>query len=90
MIAAALLRLADATPATSPSATPDPNAPDFVTTGSWVPGLLSLAAFVFLAAAIWVIYRSMNSRLKKVDFPEQPGEPRSSGRSATEPGPPAA
>jgi hypothetical protein len=49
-----------------------------------------LAAVVFLAAAIWVIYRSMNSRLKKVDFPEQPGEPRSSGRSATEPGPPAA
>lgn len=77
--------LADATPA----ATPDPSVPDFVTTGSWVPGLMTLAAFVFLAIAIIVLVRSMNTRLKKVDFPEPPRPSRPARSPGTEPGPPA-
>lgn len=87
---AAVLRLADATPGVTSPATPDPDVPDLVTTGSWAPGLLSLVAFVFLAVAIWIIYRSMNRQLKKVDFPEAPGPAGTTGITEPDPGPPPA
>ena len=35
-----------------------------------IPGLLSFVAFVLLAIAVYVLYRSMNRQLKRIDFPE--------------------
>lgn len=43
-----------------------------------IPGVLSFIAFVLLAVAVYVIFRSMNKQLKRVDFPEEgptPGGP---------------
>lgn len=35
-----------------------------------IPGVLSFIAFVLLAVAIVVIFRSMSKQLKRIDFPE--------------------
>lgn len=37
-----------------------------------IPGVLSFVAFVLLAVAVYVIFRSMNKQLGRVDFPEGP------------------
>ena len=57
--------------ATIPSPLPEqpPIDPSLVT-----PGLLGLAAFLFLVIAVALLYRSMRNQLKKVD-PELPEEP---------------
>lgn len=40
------------------------------------PGLLGFLVFVGLAVATWLLIRSMNTHLKKIDFEEEaPGSP---------------
>ncbi len=47
-----------------------------------MPGVLSFVAFVLLAIAVYVIFRSMNKQLKRVDFPEDGPEADGGGPSA--------
>jgi hypothetical protein len=49
----------------SPSSTAPAIDPDRVS-----PGLLGLLAVVFLSGAVFVIWKSMNTQLKRVDFDE--------------------
>lgn len=53
--------------ATSPSPTPTAVAIDPARVS---PGLLGLASLVFLAVAVFVIWKSMNKQLKRIDFDE--------------------
>jgi hypothetical protein len=62
---ARLLPLA-ASPTPAPPLAPAEIDPDRVT-----PGLLGLIFFVALAVAVYLLWRSMNTQLKRVDFPEE-------------------
>ena len=53
----------------SPSGTVTPVDPAIVS-----PGLLGLASLLFLAVAVFVIWKSMNKQLKRVDFDESATE----------------
>ena len=39
------------------------------------PGVLGFAALVFLAIAVFVIWKSMNKQLKRIDFDEDAPPP---------------
>ena len=58
------LVVAAVTPSPSPSPIGPPD-PDKVS-----PGLLGLAAWVFLLVAVYVIWRSMTNQMKKISFPD--------------------
>ncbi len=53
--------------AASPSPSPSSNVPDDSIVS---PGLLGFLFLVFLAVAVYIIWRSMNTQLKRVDFDE--------------------
>ena len=64
-VSAALLVAATPTPTPTPPPTPVLIDPTRVT-----PGVLGFAALVFLAIAVFVIWKSMNKQLKRIDFDE--------------------
>ena len=70
--------LADATPSPSPSS----NEPDAALVS---PGWLGFVSLVFLSVAIFVIWKSMNRQLKKIDFDEAATErPRKTSATAAD------
>jgi hypothetical protein len=78
--------------ATAPSPSPSPSGaeidPERVT-----PGLLGLAALVFLAVATYLLWRNMNKQLKRVGFDEVavdgPATDAAPGTDAADAGPTA-
>ncbi len=40
------------------------------------PGLLGFVVFAVLGVATWFLLKSLNSRLKRVDFAEEPQAPK--------------
>ncbi len=69
-VSAALLVAATPTPTPTPPPTPVLIDPTRVT-----PGVLGFAALVFLAIAVFVIWKSMNKQLKRIDFDEDAPPP---------------
>ena len=63
------LLAASVAPSPSPSSTAPAIDPDRVS-----PGILGLLAVVFLAIAVFVIWKSLNKQLKRVDFDESTTE----------------
>jgi hypothetical protein len=53
--------------AASPSPTPSPTVPDDALVS---PGLLGFLSLVFLAVAVFVIWKSLNTQLRRVSFDE--------------------
>ena len=68
--------------AASVSPSPSPTAPA-IDPDRVSPGLLGFLAVAFLAGAVFVIWKSMNTQLKRVDFDESTTEnPRYTRRKA--------
>jgi hypothetical protein len=40
------------------------------------PGLLGFVVFAALGVATWFLLKSMNARFKKIDFTEEPEQPK--------------
>ncbi len=60
--------------ATAPTPSPSPT-PVLIDPTRVTPGVLGLAALVFLAIAVFVIWKSMNKQLKRIDFDEDAPPP---------------
>ncbi|MFD7666977.1 hypothetical protein [Streptomyces sp. NPDC059788] len=43
------------------------------------PGVLGFIVFAVIGGAVWLLMKSMNKQMKKVDFEESPEAPASSG-----------
>ena len=69
-VSAALLVAATPTPTPTRPPTPVLIDPTRVT-----PGVLGFSALVFLAIAVFVIWKSMNKQLKRIDFDEDAPPP---------------
>lgn len=63
------LLAASVSPSPSPSSTAPAIDPDRVS-----PGILGLLAVLFLAVAVFVIWKSLNTQLERVDFDENDTE----------------
>ncbi|MBO8190009.1 hypothetical protein [Streptomyces spirodelae] len=46
------------------------------------PGVLGFIVFAVIGAAVWMLMKSMNKHMNRVDFEEQPAEGESSAKSA--------
>ncbi|MFF3270093.1 hypothetical protein ACFYWU_04015 [Streptomyces chrestomyceticus] len=46
------------------------------------PGVLGFIVFAVIGGAVWLLMKSMNKRMKKVDFEETPEAPAASGAAA--------
>ena len=73
-VSAALLVASTATPTPTPTPTPPPT-PVLIDPTRVTPGVLGFAALVFLAIAVFVIWKSMNKQLKRIDFDEDAPPP---------------
>ncbi|MFK8848788.1 hypothetical protein [Streptomyces sp. Ac-502] len=47
------------------------------------PGVLGFIVFAVIGGAVWLLMKSMNKRMKKVDFEEAPEAPGTSGGTET-------
>lgn len=73
---------------TTPSPQPDP--PRYIDPSTIGPGFIGFVLFLLLAVATFLLWRSMNKQLKKIDFDEGPddaaqraGEPGQAGDGGT-------
>ncbi|MFH9421366.1 hypothetical protein [Streptomyces sp. NPDC017529] len=46
------------------------------------PGVLGFIVFAVIGGAVWLLMKSMNKQMKKVDFEESPEAPAASGGTA--------
>lgn len=77
-VSAALLVASTATPTPTPTLTLTPTPPPtpvLIDPTRVTPGVLGFAALVFLAIAVFVIWKSMNKQLKRIDFDEDAPPP---------------
>ncbi|MFH8349254.1 hypothetical protein [Streptomyces sp. NPDC018045] len=47
------------------------------------PGVLGFIVFAVIGGAVWLLMKSMNKQMKKVDFQETPETPAASGGAET-------
>lgn len=71
-----MVRSAAAWFAESATPSPQPEAPRYIDPATVGPGLIGLVIFVLLALATFLLWRSMNKQLRKVDFDEGRDEPQ--------------
>jgi large-conductance mechanosensitive channel len=49
------------------------------------PGVLGFIVFAIIGGAVWLLMKSMNKQMKKVDFEEQPEEGETATTASTAP-----
>ncbi|MFH8569017.1 hypothetical protein [Streptomyces sp. NPDC017993] len=52
------------------------------------PGVLGFIVFAIIGGAVWLLMKSMNKQMKKVDFEEQPEEAETAATASAAPNAP--